>query len=143
MKGGGKAQNLRLDGTARFVPEAQIGLGVIRHGVLLAGVRGTFAPPIGFLFCGTAGPLPAIGGLRPRHPIEEKTMEETPSMKLVEEYLRLGGRRKAVIDDNFISTRAWEEDPPQAEAFWKDRIEPLDADRRKEVESLLPTINAR
>jgi hypothetical protein len=87
--------------------------------------------------------LPAIGGLRPRHPIEEKTMEETPSMKLVEEYLRLGGRRKAVIDDNFISTRAWEEDPPQAEAFWKDRIEPLDADRRKEVESLLPTINAR
>ena len=70
-------------------------------------------------------------------------MEQTPSMKLAEEYLRLGGRRKAVIDDNFISTRAWEEDPPRAKAFWKERIEPLDADRRKEIESLLQTINAR
>lgn len=70
-------------------------------------------------------------------------MEQTPSLKLAEEYLRLGGRRKAVIDDNVISTRSWEEDPLRAKAFWQKRIETLDAGRRKEVESFLPTINAR
>jgi hypothetical protein len=68
---------------------------------------------------------------------------ETASKKLADEYLRLGGRRLAKIDDNIVSTRRWDGDDNEAEAFWQANIEPLPDKERHEVEVLLPTINDR
>ncbi|TCL63608.1 hypothetical protein [Rhizobium sp. BK251] len=68
-------------------------------------------------------------------------MEKTPSLKLAEEYMRLGGRRLAKIDDNIVTTRQWEKDTPEAAAFWRENIEPLDANRRREVEVHLASIS--
>lgn len=65
---------------------------------------------------------------------------ETPSLKLAEEYIRLGGRRRAKVDDNIVSTRAWEPDTPEAAAFWKAQVETLDQKSRDEVELHLPSI---
>lgn len=74
--------------------------------------------------------------------IEQPNREnKTKSRELAEEYLRLGGRRKSKIDDNITDVREWKEDPPEAEAFWAAAIEPLDEERRKEVEFFLPSIN--
>lgn len=66
---------------------------------------------------------------------------DTSTKKLADEYLRLGGKRRAKVDDNIVSVREWEDDTPDAEAFWQEHIEPLDDKRRAEVELLLPTIN--
>ncbi|OWV91793.1 hypothetical protein ATY75_01030 [Rhizobium sp. N122] len=66
---------------------------------------------------------------------------ETPSLKLATEYLRLGGRRRSKIDDNITEVRQWDQDPPEAERFWKERVETLSKDERKQVEDFLPTIN--
>ncbi len=66
---------------------------------------------------------------------------ETPSLRLAEEYLRLGGRRRAKVDDNIVSTRKWEDEPATASAFWKENIEPLDEKQRREVELHLPSIS--
>jgi hypothetical protein len=66
----------------------------------------------------------------------------TQSRNLADEYLRLGGQRKAKVDDNIVDVRLWEDEPPEAERFWTDKIASLDEDRRREVELLLPTINA-
>ncbi|CAD7032365.1 hypothetical protein REJC140_03044 [Pseudorhizobium endolithicum] len=66
---------------------------------------------------------------------------KTEARKLAEEYVRLGGRRKSKIDDNITDIRKWEADPPEAEAFWMGKIQPLDEERRKEVEFFLPSIN--
>jgi hypothetical protein len=68
---------------------------------------------------------------------------ETSSKKLADEYLRLGGRRLAKIDDNIVSTRRWDGDAPEAEAFWQANIEPLGEKERHDVEVHLPTINDR
>ncbi|WP_313194913.1 hypothetical protein [Shinella zoogloeoides] len=68
-------------------------------------------------------------------------MEQTPTAKLAAEYLRLGGGRLAKIDDNLLSTRKWEHESRAAEAFWNERIAPLDEHSRNEVISHLPTIN--
>ena len=68
-------------------------------------------------------------------------MEQTPSAKLAADYVRLGGGRLAKIDDNHLSTRAWEHETPAAEAFWNAHIASLDEKRRDEVISHLPTIN--
>lgn len=68
-------------------------------------------------------------------------METTRSKELADEYLRLGGKRLAKIDDNIVKIRRWEDDTPEAEAFWQKNIEPLDERRRVEVETHLPTIN--
>ncbi|OHV81486.1 hypothetical protein [Rhizobium sp. LCM 4573] len=67
--------------------------------------------------------------------------EMTETRKLAEEYLRLGGRRKLKADDNIITIRKWEEDPPEAERFWVEHIEPLDQRTREQVELYLPSIN--
>ncbi|SMF10844.1 hypothetical protein SAMN02982989_5204 [Xaviernesmea oryzae] len=64
----------------------------------------------------------------------------TEAQKLAEEYLRLGGRRKSKIDDNIVNTRLWEDEPPEADRFWTERIEPLDEERRREVAIFLPSI---
>lgn len=80
---------------------------------------------------------------RPISAVEEHDMQTTRSKELADEYLRLGGKRLAKIDDNIVKIRHWEDDTPEAEAFWQKNIEPLDERRRVEVETHLPTINDR
>ena len=53
-------------------------------------------------------------------------MEKTETRKLAEEYLRLGGTRQVMIDDNKTFVRQWEHEPAAAETFWQTHIEPLD-----------------
>ncbi|SES45229.1 hypothetical protein [Rhizobium sp. NFR03] len=65
----------------------------------------------------------------------------TPSKKIADEYLALGGRRKAKVDDNIVSTRAWEDDAPEAAAFWKEKVEPMSDEERREVELHLPSMS--
>lgn len=67
--------------------------------------------------------------------------EKTPSLKLAEEYLSLGGTRRAKVDDNIVSTRKWEDEPAEAKAFWEEKIESLDQKQRQEVEIHLPSIS--
>lgn len=66
---------------------------------------------------------------------------QTPSLRLAEEYLRLGGRRRVKVDDKIISTRKWEDEPAMASSFWKEHIEPLDEKQRREVKLHLPSIS--
>lgn len=68
-------------------------------------------------------------------------MTKTMSKALAEEYLRLGGKRRAKIDDNLTQVRSWEEDPPEAERFWQERVAILADDERQDVEFFLPDIN--
>ncbi|MDQ0457251.1 hypothetical protein [Rhizobium paknamense] len=70
-------------------------------------------------------------------------MAETEARQLADEYLRRGGQRKVKIDDNITDVREWDDEPPEAERFWKDNIAPLADKKRREIELLLPTINAR
>ncbi|MBO3761417.1 hypothetical protein [Ciceribacter sp. L1K22] len=69
-------------------------------------------------------------------------MTTTKSKALADEYMRLGGRRLAKIDDNITKVREWENDPPEAEKFWQERIAVLDDKARRDVEFYLPDINA-
>nr|CAD6438762.1 precorrin-6A synthase (deacetylating) [Rhizobium sp. Q54] len=66
---------------------------------------------------------------------------KTEARRLAEQYVGLGGRRKSKVDDNITDIREWKDDPPEAETFWMAQIEPLDEERRKEVEFFLPSIN--
>jgi hypothetical protein len=66
---------------------------------------------------------------------------QTPSRRLAEEYLRLGGRRRAKLDDNLVGTRKRDDEPALASAFWKERIEPMDEKQRHEVELHLPSMS--
>lgn len=68
-------------------------------------------------------------------------MEQTHAAELATQYLRLGGRRLSKVDDNHVTTRIWESEPPEAEAFWRENIEPLDERQRREVMTLLPSIS--
>lgn len=68
---------------------------------------------------------------------------ETHSHKTAIEYLRLGGRRLAKVDDNIVSVRSWEDDPSEAEAYWQAHVEPLDHEKRQEVALHLPSISDR
>lgn len=68
-------------------------------------------------------------------------MEQTHAAELATKYLRLGGRRLSKVDDNHVTTRIWESEPPEAEAFWKENIEPLDESHQREVMTLLPSIS--
>ena len=63
------------------------------------------------------------------------------SKDLAMTYIRLGGKRRAVLDDNLVSTREWAEDTAEAKAFWRDEIESLPDHERKDVEKFLPGIN--
>lgn len=73
--------------------------------------------------------------------LADRDVDKTPSLILAEEYLRLGGRRLAKVDDNIVSTRQWNNEPAEAAAFWKDKIEPMDEKQRREVELHLPSIS--
>lgn len=68
-------------------------------------------------------------------------MELTNARRLADEYLRLGGHRRVVIDDNQTSIRNWEPEPAEAETFWKRNVETLSPERQREVQLFLPTIN--
>ncbi|MGO4440936.1 hypothetical protein [Rhizobium sp. RAF56] len=67
---------------------------------------------------------------------------KTEAAKLAEEYVRLGGTRRAKIDDNIVSIRKWQEEPPEAQVFWNEKIAPLSKKRQEELVTLLPTINS-
>lgn len=67
--------------------------------------------------------------------------EKTEGRLLAEEYLRLGGGRRAKIDDNITSVRLWEDEPQEAARFWEEKVETLDEAGRKDVEFFLPDIN--
>ena len=69
-------------------------------------------------------------------------MDENAAKALPDEYLRLGGRRQLVVDDNNLTTGAWEKHTPEAEAFWSENINLLSDARTREVLSILPSINA-
>lgn len=69
-------------------------------------------------------------------------MEKTESQALAEEYLRLGGQRKAKIDDNITNIRKWDDENPDAARFWDEKIAVLSEDKRKQVEFFLPDINS-
>lgn len=66
---------------------------------------------------------------------------ETRSHELAEAYFGLGGRRRAVMDDNLTDTRKWEPDEPEAETFWQTHIASLPEAQRKQVEQHLPSVN--
>lgn len=66
---------------------------------------------------------------------------QTRASLLAGNYLALGGKRKAAADDNATSTRLWDDEPPEAQKFWRREIGPLPDEMRKEVESLLPSIS--
>lgn len=68
-------------------------------------------------------------------------MARTEAAEFAEEYLRLGGKRKAAADDNKMSIRLWEDEPEEARTYWESNIASLPAERRKEVESHLPSIS--
>jgi hypothetical protein len=69
-------------------------------------------------------------------------MEIPLTKKLADEYQRLGGKRRLVMDDNDLTTRSWEPDTPEADAFWMQNIQSLPDKRRTEVLSYLPSMNA-
>ncbi|WP_377294339.1 hypothetical protein [Rhizobium sp. SG2393] len=65
----------------------------------------------------------------------------TPHQDLAERYLQLGGRRQAIIDDNKVSVRQWDDEPEEADDFWRVHIESLDETSRREVALLLPSVS--
>ncbi len=70
-------------------------------------------------------------------------MSKTPSLERAEEYIRLGGRCRSKIDDNIISSRPWEKEAPESEAFRRPNIEALDEKHRQQAELHLPSISDR
>ena len=72
-------------------------------------------------------------------PAGPRENDKTRSLRLAEEYLRLGGRRRAKVDDNIVNTRLWEDEPAIASEFWNVHIASLDDKLRREVELLLPS----
>jgi hypothetical protein len=69
-------------------------------------------------------------------------MLRTQAAELAEEYLNLGGKRKTAADDNKMSIRLWENEPEEARIYWESNIALLPVERRKEVETHLPSISA-
>ncbi|MFK0386803.1 MULTISPECIES: hypothetical protein [Rhizobium/Agrobacterium group] len=69
-------------------------------------------------------------------------MEMTQTRRLAEEYLRLGGTRQVMIDDDKTFVRQYQDDPPAAKAFWLENIAGLDEDTLEDVEFFLPSVNS-
>jgi len=69
------------------------------------------------------------------------TEPSTETARLANEYVRLGGKRKLKLDDNIVSTRLWDDEPQEAGEFWRNEIETLSEERRREVEANLPNMN--
>lgn len=68
-------------------------------------------------------------------------MTGTETTRLAQEYMRLGGTRLALIDDNKVSVRQWDDEPEAASAFWRENIECLDSERLRNVVLLLPAVS--
>lgn len=66
---------------------------------------------------------------------------KTDAARLAEQYVNLGGKRRAKLDDNLVETRKWEDDAENAANFWRDNIKPLPEKERREVETNLPPMN--
>jgi hypothetical protein len=142
------AFHVSANGDAWFLdvdPDAS-GPVVIHRANLASGGHETRMPVDAFLLDGRERPeraalIEALDNLQTR---EDPSMAEdtkTQSKKIAEEYLSLGGRRQAKVDDNIVSTRAWEDDTPEADAFWKEKVEPLSDEERREIELHLPSMS--
>jgi hypothetical protein len=83
----------------------------------------------------------AVGWLGIAQYHRETAMQRIEAVDLAREYLRLGGKRKAAADDNAMSIRLWQDEPEEADTYWNANIATLPAERRKEVESHLPSIS--
>ncbi len=66
---------------------------------------------------------------------------DTPHQDLADRYLELGGRRQSIIDDNKVSVRQWDDEPAEADSFWREKVETLDEKARREVLLLLPSVS--
>lgn len=71
----------------------------------------------------------------------EKT--ETQSLQIATEYLLLGGRRQAKVDDNIVSTRSCEDDPSAADAKWQTHVAPLTEKEQRDIMIHLPSMTDR
>ena len=119
---------------------------VLHRGNRSSGGHETRTPVEAFLNQRPRGPeqdalLAVLNKKDDQHRVQQSVANKTASLKLAEEYMRLGGRRRAKVDDNIVSTRQWEDEPAEANAFWKENIEPMDVRQRQEVELHLPSIN--
>lgn len=68
-------------------------------------------------------------------------MSQTQAEDLAKQYLALGGTRLALIDDNKVFVRQWEDEPSKAESFWHEHIECLDQEQQRQVALLLPSVS--
>lgn len=68
--------------------------------------------------------------------------DKTQALELAEQYRRLGGTRLAKMEDNFVSTRKWDDEPAEASRFWHDHVEILDDRHQAEVVSHLKSMNS-
>jgi hypothetical protein len=66
---------------------------------------------------------------------------QTSSYHTATQYLELGGRRLAKVDDNIVNIREWDMDPMDAEAFWQANVEALGQREKREVFLHLPSIS--
>lgn len=63
----------------------------------------------------------------------------TKALDIAREYQRLGGKRLAKIDDNIISSRKWDDEPAEADAFWKENVAGLSDEEQADIISHLET----
>lgn len=68
---------------------------------------------------------------------------ETQSLQIATEYLRLGGRRQAKVDDNIVSTLSWDDDPLEADAYWQTHVTPLTEKEQRDITIHLPSMSDR
>ncbi|WP_313200590.1 hypothetical protein [Rhizobium sp.] len=114
-----------------------------------SGGQVTRIPVVDFLNCNVGKPeyealLQILGQSHPRPQSQlSQNQGETSSYATAMRYLNLGGRRRAKVDDNIVTTRSWESDPSQAEAFWQSNVETLDEKSRRDVAMHLPSISER
>jgi len=114
-----------------------------------SGGKVTRIPVADFLNCNVGKPeyealLQILGQSHPRQESQlSQDQGETSSYATAMRYLNLGGRRRAKVDDDIVTTRSWESDPSEAEAFWQSNVEILDERGRRDVALHLPSISER
>jgi len=70
------------------------------------------------------------------------TTPQTNAAKLAADYLKLGGTLRGKLDDNIVDTKQWDDEPEEASTFWNELVQSLPDERRREVETNLPTMNS-
>ncbi len=63
----------------------------------------------------------------------------TDAAQLADQYVRLGGKRKAKLDDNIVSTRKWDDEPGEASALWRDEVETLPEEKGEKSKATFRT----